>query len=129
MLSRVNKQFLSSVKSSSNGSVWSFDDVGCTEDDNTNANTDAPSISNWSMGGASAITSTTSNRFDDSLKKIDALTSILDTTLDTAAMSDTSSEKQHVGPVDLDDTDDARDGVAFIEEILSRDDNMLEDEV
>jgi hypothetical protein len=81
------------------------------------------------MGGASAITSTTSNRFDDSLKKIDALTSILDTTLDTAAMSDTSSEKQHVGPVDLDDTDDERDGKAFIEEILSRDDYVLEDEV
>ena len=129
MLSRVNKQFLSSVKSSSNGSVWSFDDVGCTEDDNTNANTDAPSISNWSMGGASVITCTTSNRFDDSLKKIDALTSILDTTLDTAAMSDTSSEKQYVGPVDLDDTDDDRDGGAFIEEILSRDDYVLEDEV
>jgi hypothetical protein len=133
MLSRVNKQFLSSVKSSSNGSVWSFDDVGCTEDDNTNANTDAPSISNWSMGGASVITSTTSNRFDDSLKKIDALTSILDTTLDTTAMSDTSSENnsnnERKGPVDLDDTDDERDGGAFIKEILSRDDYMLENEV
>jgi len=133
MLSRVNKQFLSSVKSSSNGSVWSFDDVGCTEDDNTNANTDAPSISNWSMGGASVITSTTSNRFDDSLKKIDALTSILDTTLDTTAMSDTSSENnsnnERKGPVDLDDTDDERDGGAFIKEILSRDDYMMENEV
>jgi hypothetical protein len=134
MLSRVNKQFLSSVKSSSNGSVWSFDDVGCTEDDNTNANTDAPSISNWSMGGASVITSTTSNRFDDSIKKIDALTSILDTTLDTTAMSDTSSENnsnnERKGPIDLDDTDDERDGGgAFINEILSRDDYMLENEV
>ena len=68
IMSIVNKQFLSSVKSSLNGSVWSFDDVGCGDDENTNAN-DAPSISNWSMGGASIITNTMS-KFDESTKEI-----------------------------------------------------------
>ena len=68
IMSIGNKQFLSSVKSSSNGGVWSFDDVGCGDDENTNAN-DAPSISNWSMGGASIITNTMS-KFDESTKEI-----------------------------------------------------------
>jgi hypothetical protein len=48
-------------------------------------------------------------------------------------MSDTSSENnsnnERKGPIDLDDTDDERDGGAFIKEILSQDDYMLEDEV
>jgi hypothetical protein len=48
--------------------VWSFDDVGCGDDENTNAN-DAPSFSNWSMGGASIITNTMS-KFDKSTKEI-----------------------------------------------------------
>jgi hypothetical protein len=49
IMSIVNKQFLSSVKSSLNGSVWSFDDVGCGNDENTNAN-DAPMLRQLAIG-------------------------------------------------------------------------------
>ena len=81
------------------------------------------------------ITNTTP-KFDESAKEINgALTSILDTTIDTATMSDTSSEnnsneKTHTGHIDFDDndSDDDVDGEAFIREILARED-MLEEEV
>ena len=86
------------------------------------------------MDGASIITNTTS-KFDESTKKINgALTSILDTTIDTATMSDTSSEnnsneKKHTGHIDFDDndSDDDVDGGAFIREILAREDTLEEE--